>query len=151
MASTPAQVSIQGPDGSCKVVEVEAGTAVCAILDDEAFRPPASYTACLVTETAEVLAPDHKLWEPQLLTLVRFKSFTQATNSDLCQRDELVFLEIPRHTACVEDGAFMFGPCLQEVEIPASVNSIGSCLPRLRCPETCGDSQFSDQHWAWSL
>ena len=69
MASGPVTVSIQGPDGSCIEIHVEHGSAVSQILDHEALRLPAGYCARLVTENAEVLEPDSKVWESQVWRL----------------------------------------------------------------------------------
>ena len=125
MASPTVNVGIRSPDGSFTEFQVDPGTEVSEILEYEAFRQPAFYDACLVTDTAEVLAHDHKVWEPQNLTLVRFKMFTSASSGRARTQEDLVFVEIPRHTTSVADGAF-FCPRLQEVEIPPSVISIGN-------------------------
>ena len=66
MASAPVKVSIQGPDGSCTEIHVEPGSTVSQILDHEALRLPACYCGGLVTESAELLEPDSKVWETQV-------------------------------------------------------------------------------------
>ena len=60
------KVSIQGPDGSCTEIHVEPGSTVSKILDHEALRLPAGYCGRLVTETAEVMQPDSRVWETQV-------------------------------------------------------------------------------------
>ena len=65
MANAPVEVSIQCPNGSCTEIHVEPGTSVSQILDHDFFRLPAGYSARLVTETAEVLETDRRVWEPQ--------------------------------------------------------------------------------------
>ena len=65
MAGAPVEVSIQGPDGSSTAIHVEPGSTISKILDHEVFRLPTGYCGRLVTETAEVLEPDSKVWQPQ--------------------------------------------------------------------------------------
>ena len=66
MASASVKVSIQGADGCCTEIHVESGSTVSQILDQETLRLPAGYRARLVSETAEILEPDSRVWEPQV-------------------------------------------------------------------------------------
>ena len=130
MASSPVHVSIQGPDGSCIKIQVEPGTTISAILDHEALmlqHLPAGYRACLIEETAVVLEPDSRVWETQVLTLVRFKNVIQTSTKDSVQDDQLVFVEVPMGVDAIGPNAFELCTSLQEVEIPNSVTRIEMC------------------------
>ena len=76
-------VSIQGLNGSSTEVGVEPGTIISQIMDHEdfssLFRVPDGYHTRLVTETAEVLEADSRLWEPQVITVVCCKTFIQVS------------------------------------------------------------------------
>ena len=58
-------VSLQGTDGASKKIQVEPGTTVKMILDNEVWELPAGYGAHLVNATAEVLETTRQIWEPQ--------------------------------------------------------------------------------------
>ena len=79
MAMAPVQVCILCPNGSCTEVLVKPGTTVSEIISDEAlnFKLSKGYGSRLVSETAEVLEPESKVWDPQVMTLVRFKDIIQ--------------------------------------------------------------------------
>ena len=128
MATAPVQVSIQCPNGSCTEMLVEPGTTVSKIMNNKAFKPSKGYGSHLVSETAEVLEPESKIWEPQVMTLVRFKNIIQAASySAQTHGEELVFVQIPMGTDQVEDSAFRSCQVLQEVDIANSVTRIAEC------------------------
>ena len=118
MASAPIEVSIRGPDGSSTQISVQPGTTIAKIMDGDAFKLPPGCHARLVTETAEVLEAESKVWESQVLTLVRYKNVIQASTQKLGQRDELVFVEIAGGTAKISYAAFKDCCNLQEVPGP---------------------------------
>ena len=59
------ELSLQRIDGSSTKIRVEPGTTAEYILGREAFELPAGYSVGLVTETAEALQPNSRLWESQ--------------------------------------------------------------------------------------
>ena len=122
---------------------MEPGTTVADIMDHDALTLPGGYRTRLVTETAEVLKFDSKVWESQAFTLVRFKHVVQASSRMSVRRRELVFVDIPMGTAKVGNGAFQACVSLQEAEIPNSAISIqesafSSCisLEHVEIPES---------------
>ena len=64
-AAARIEVSIQCADGSSTELEVEPGTTVAVILDHEDLTLPPGYNARLISEAAEALQPDCRIWEPQ--------------------------------------------------------------------------------------
>ena len=59
------EVSLQGVDGSLRNIQVEPGTTVANIVDPKAIKLPAGFHARLVTRSAQEVAPDAEIWEPQ--------------------------------------------------------------------------------------
>ena len=59
------EVSLQGVDGSLTNIQVEPGTTVANISGHEALNLPAGFRARLVTQSAQEVAPDTEIWEPQ--------------------------------------------------------------------------------------
>ena len=59
------EVRLEGVNGSVTNIQVEPGTTAANILDHEARKLPAGFRVRLVTQSAEAVAPDTQIWEPQ--------------------------------------------------------------------------------------
>ncbi|CAE7778594.1 unnamed protein product, partial [Symbiodinium pilosum] len=102
--------------GWSKDVQVEPGTRVVEILRHNVPDVPDGHRLRLVTETAEVLKPDSRVWEPQVLTLVQYKHVVQTSGRpEREERSCLRFVQIPCGEAQVRPGAFRACRCLTEV------------------------------------
>ena len=59
------KVCLQGVDGSLTNIQVAPGTAAANISGHEALNLSAGFRARLVTQSAQAVAPDTEIWEPQ--------------------------------------------------------------------------------------
>ena len=79
MASAPMKLST---DGSHTEIQVEPGSTISKILGHEALTMPAGYCGRLVTESAELLAPDSMVCEPQVRVSQKYTPSQSILNQD---------------------------------------------------------------------
>ena len=143
------EVGIQHLNGSLTEIRLEPGTTIAKVVELLGIKLPLGYRSSLVTRTAEIVAPDRCVWEPQDLTMVRDKNIIQAMDNRSGPIRELFFVQIPIGTAtirteafkachnlqeviipdsvtCIEEGAFMNCHALRHVKLPSSMTSIGA-------------------------
>ena len=59
------KVSLQGVNGSITNIQMVPGTTAANILGHGARNLPVGFRARLVTQSAQTVAPDTEIWEPQ--------------------------------------------------------------------------------------